>query len=62
MLYLPEEYAFWMLCSVAEDLLPEYYNKALLGSQVDLSTFSSLGIEKAACVHREVACNQISFL
>jgi hypothetical protein len=42
LLYMPEEEAFWLLCTVCEDMLPEYYTKALLGSQVDQYIFCSL--------------------
>eukprot|EP01119_Soliformovum_irregulare_P019434 TRINITY_DN6147_c0_g1_i1.p1 TRINITY_DN6147_c0_g1~~TRINITY_DN6147_c0_g1_i1.p1 ORF type:complete len:775 (-),score=207.57 TRINITY_DN6147_c0_g1_i1:598-2922(-) len=42
LMWMEEEEAFWMLCSICEDLVPEYYNKALLGSQVDQFIFESL--------------------
>lgn len=35
LLYMGEEESFWMLCTVVENIVPEYYNKSLLGSQVD---------------------------
>lgn len=37
-----EEDAFWMLCTIAEKLVPEYYDKALLGSLVDQHIFNNL--------------------
>lgn len=42
LLYMTEEEAFWLLCTVAEEIVPEYYNKSLLGSQVDQYIFNSL--------------------
>ena len=39
---MTEEESFWMLVTVCEDMVPEYYNKALLGSQVDQYIFNSL--------------------
>ncbi len=42
LLYMSEEEAFWLLCTVAEDIVPEYYNKTLLGSTVDQYIFNSL--------------------
>jgi len=42
LLYMSEEEAFWLLVTIVEELVPEYYNKALLGSQVDQNIFHSL--------------------
>lgn len=39
---MSEEEAFWLLCTVVEEIVPEYYNKSLLGSQVDQFVFQSL--------------------
>lgn len=39
---MKEEDAFWMLCTIAEKLVPEYYDKALLGSLVDQHIFNNL--------------------
>jgi hypothetical protein len=42
---MTEEEAFWLLCTLAENLIPEYFDKALLGSIVDQNIFVSL-VEK----------------
>ncbi len=42
LLYMEEEEAFWLLCTLAEEIVPEYYNKALLGSIVDQTIFITL--------------------
>ena len=34
LLYMPEENVFWMMVSICEDLVPEYYNEELFGSLV----------------------------
>ncbi len=46
LLYMPEENVFWMMVSICEDLVPEYYNEELFGSLVvkrgkDLGIFES---------------------
>ncbi len=32
LLYMSEESAFWMLCTICEDIVPQYYHKAMVGS------------------------------
>ncbi len=39
---MSEEAAFWMLTTICEDLVPEYYSKALVGSIVDQQLFEQL--------------------
>ena len=61
LLYMSEEEAFWLLVTVCEDMLPEYYTKALLGSQIDQYIFVSLvennlvaideKLSKVNCIH-----------
>ncbi|KAF9917003.1 hypothetical protein BGZ65_000042, partial [Modicella reniformis] len=42
LLHLKEEDAFWLLATVCEQLLPDYYSKTLLGVQVDQRVFAHL--------------------
>jgi len=39
---MSEEEAFWLLCTICEELVPDYYNKQLLGSRIDQQVFVQL--------------------
>jgi len=41
---MSEEEGFWMLCSVCEDLVPQYYHKAMVGSMGKENIFVFTGI------------------
>lgn len=39
---MPEEQAFFLLCALVEDILPDYYSKSLVGSLLDLQVLEEL--------------------
>jgi hypothetical protein len=39
---MDEEAAFWLLSTICEDFVPEYYSRALVGSIVDQQLFEDL--------------------
>ena len=53
LLLLEEEDAFWMMCSIVEDLLPgQYYSVSLFGVQVDIRVFRYLIQQYLPNIHR----------
>lgn len=42
LLFLKEEHAFWLLCTLCERLLPEHYSKTLVGAVIDQASFEML--------------------
>eukprot|EP01102_Stenamoeba_stenopodia_P022452 TRINITY_DN9355_c0_g1_i1.p1 TRINITY_DN9355_c0_g1~~TRINITY_DN9355_c0_g1_i1.p1 ORF type:complete len:994 (-),score=268.32 TRINITY_DN9355_c0_g1_i1:50-3031(-) len=42
LLYMREEEAFWVLCTIVEDLMPDYYTKSMLGCLIDQQVFHVL--------------------
>ncbi|KAF9276485.1 TBC1 domain member 9 [Mortierella alpina] len=42
LLHLKEEDSFWLLATLCEQILPDYYSKTLVGVQVDQKVFSHL--------------------
>ncbi len=46
LLFCSEEHAFYILCSICEILVPDYYVKAMIGSIVDQRIFEELVNER----------------
>eukprot|EP01119_Soliformovum_irregulare_P024632 TRINITY_DN8871_c0_g1_i5.p1 TRINITY_DN8871_c0_g1~~TRINITY_DN8871_c0_g1_i5.p1 ORF type:complete len:361 (+),score=87.29 TRINITY_DN8871_c0_g1_i5:630-1712(+) len=46
LLFLPEEHAFYVLCSIVELLVPEFYGKQMIGLIVDQRIFDELLTDK----------------
>lgn len=56
LLYNTEEQAFWMLCSLIEDLLPAgYYTETMTGLRVDLRVLDSLVAQYLPDLHKHLA-------
>lgn len=41
-MYLSEQDTFFLLCTIVEDILPDYYSKSMIGSLVDVQVFDLL--------------------
>lgn len=51
LIYCSEESAFWQLCNVCESLLPDYYDRRVVGALVDQGLLEELAAEYLPDLH-----------
>lgn len=51
LIYCSEESAFWQLCNVCESLLPDYYDRRVVGALVDQGLLEELAAEHLPTLH-----------
>ncbi len=46
LLFMDEESAFWLLATIVEDMLPDYFTRYMIGSKADVQVFKDIAREK----------------
>ncbi|XP_043273772.1 TBC1 domain family member 9 isoform X2 [Venturia canescens] len=54
LIYCSEESAFWQLCNVCESLLPDYYDRRVVGALVDQGLLEELAAEYLPSLHAKL--------
>jgi TBC1 domain family member 8/9 len=57
---MSEEDAFFLLCTICEDLLPDYYSTTLIGSLVDIQVMEDLTKEFLPKLGEHISCMGIA--
>ncbi|XP_060528088.1 TBC1 domain family member 9 isoform X2 [Cylas formicarius] len=60
LIYCNEEEAFWLLASLCENLLPDYYNTRVVGAVVDQGILDELTLEHLPTLHDKL--NQLGMM
>jgi Ca2+-binding EF-hand superfamily protein len=60
LLFLEEEEAFWMLCFIVEEMLPDYFTKNIIGPQIDAEVLTELMGEQLPELRDHFECKGVN--